>query len=239
MANSMALKKLGVTKGVGHSEGRRPSDPRQGRRADWHPYRCHGRRAHHPYPRMTWNDIIAPASRISGSGTALRLLWPLPRCSPACAAGDLAENEARDPLYRVGLDGSRHRGHARETLINSRCLRPRIRRITGSGRIKAWVDGENDCRTGLMYERYKGHFDTDPPGDKGTLVTPLPEAEHFADIANRNGIICMLHCSGDKAMDIGLDAYAHEIKEEIQADNHAHRALRDVPDERRAAQARR
>jgi predicted amidohydrolase YtcJ len=80
------------------------------------------------------------------------------------------------------------------------------------GAIKGWVDGENDCRTGLMYERYKGHFDTDPPGDKGTLVTPLPTAEHFADIANRNGVMCMLHCSGDKAMDIGLDAYAHEIK---------------------------
>jgi predicted amidohydrolase YtcJ len=78
--------------------------------------------------------------------------------------------------------------------------------------IKDWVDGENDCRTGLMYERYKGHFDTDPPGDKGTLVTPLPKVEHFADIANRNGIISMLHCSGDKAMDIGLDAYAREIK---------------------------
>lgn len=80
------------------------------------------------------------------------------------------------------------------------------------GAIKAWVDGENDCRTGLMYERYMGHFDTDPPGDRGTLVTPLPRAEHFADIANRNGKICMLHCSGDKAMDIGLDTYAHEIR---------------------------
>jgi hypothetical protein len=81
-----------------------------------------------------------------------------------------------------------------------------------SGAIKAWVDGENDCRTVLMYERYRGHFDTDPPGDKGTLVTPLPETQHFADIANRNGVICMLHCSGDKAMDIGLDCFEHEIK---------------------------
>ncbi len=80
------------------------------------------------------------------------------------------------------------------------------------GAIKDWVDGENDCRTGLMYERYKGHFDTDPPGNKGTLVTPLPRVEHFADIANKNGVICMLHCSGDKAMDIGLDGYEHEIK---------------------------
>jgi predicted amidohydrolase YtcJ len=78
--------------------------------------------------------------------------------------------------------------------------------------IKAWVDGENDCRTGLMYEKYVGHFDTDPPGNKGTLVTPLPASEHFADIANRNGAICMLHCSGDKAMDMGLDTYAREIK---------------------------
>jgi len=67
-----------------------------------------------------------------------------------------------------------------------------------------------------MYERYKGHFDTDPPGDQGTLVTPLPIAQHFADIANRNGILCMFHCSGDKAMDIGLDAYEQEIKTRSQ-----------------------
>jgi len=84
------------------------------------------------------------------------------------------------------------------------------------GAIKGWVDGENDCRTGLMYEQYKGHFDTDPPGGKGTLVTPLPKAEYFADIANRNGVISMLHCSGEKAMDIGLDAYEHEIKTRSQ-----------------------
>jgi predicted amidohydrolase YtcJ len=80
------------------------------------------------------------------------------------------------------------------------------------GAIKAWVDGENDCRTGLMYEPYKGNFDTDPAGNKGTLVTPLPKAQYFADIANRNGVMAMLHCSGDKAMDIGLDAYEHAIK---------------------------
>ncbi len=80
------------------------------------------------------------------------------------------------------------------------------------GAIKAWVDGENDCRTGLMYEQYRGHFDTDPPGEKGTLVTPLSKAKHFADIANRNGVICMLHCTGDKAMDIGLDCFEYEIK---------------------------
>jgi predicted amidohydrolase YtcJ len=84
------------------------------------------------------------------------------------------------------------------------------------GAIKGWMDGENDCRTGLMYEQYKGHFDTDPPGDKGTQVTPLPNAEHFADIANRNGVMAMFHCSGDKAMDIGLDAYEHEIKTRTQ-----------------------
>ena len=84
------------------------------------------------------------------------------------------------------------------------------------GAIKAWVDGENDCRTGLMYEQYKGHFDTDPAGGTGTLVTPLPKAEYFADIANRNGVISMLHSSGDKAMDIGLDAYDHEIRTRSQ-----------------------
>ena len=67
------------------------------------------------------------------------------------------------------------------------------------GGIKAWIDGENDARTGYMCEPYIGHFDTDPPGGHGTLVTPQPDANHFAAIASKAGAICMLHCSGDKA----------------------------------------
>lgn len=75
--------------------------------------------------------------------------------------------------------------------------------------IKAWVDGENDCRTGYMYEPYVGHFDIDPPGGRGTLVTPQEQADQFADLAGENGRIAMLHCSGDAAVDIGLTAYEH------------------------------
>ena len=75
--------------------------------------------------------------------------------------------------------------------------------------IKAWVDGENDCRTGYMYQPYLGHFDIDPPGGRGTLVTPQDEADAFADLAHANSKIPMLHCSGDAAVDIGLGAYEH------------------------------
>lgn len=75
--------------------------------------------------------------------------------------------------------------------------------------IKAWVDGENDCRTGYMYQPYLGHFDIDPPGGRGTLVTPQDEANAFADLAHTNNRIAMLHCSGDAAVDIGLGAYEH------------------------------
>lgn len=80
------------------------------------------------------------------------------------------------------------------------------------GGIKAWIDGENDCRTGYMYEKYQGHFDTDPPGNQGTLVTDPKKAEKFAQIANRNRAICMFHCSGDRATDIGLSAYEKAVK---------------------------
>ena len=80
------------------------------------------------------------------------------------------------------------------------------------GAIKVWIDGENDCRTGYMYGPYVGHFDTDPPGGKGTLVTPQTDADRFAGIANKNGVISMMHCSGDAAMDIGLTAYENQIK---------------------------
>jgi predicted amidohydrolase YtcJ len=73
--------------------------------------------------------------------------------------------------------------------------------------LKDWVDGENDCRTGYMYEPYVGHQDTDPPGNKGSLVTPLKGTEQLARIAARNGKMAMLHCSGDAATDIGLDTF--------------------------------
>ncbi len=75
--------------------------------------------------------------------------------------------------------------------------------------IKAWVDVENDCRTGYMYQPYLGHLDIDPPGGRGTLVTPQEDANTFADLAHTNKRIAMLHCSGDAAVDIGLTAYEH------------------------------
>ena len=84
------------------------------------------------------------------------------------------------------------------------------------GAIKVWIDGENDCRTGLMYGPYVGHFETDPPGGRGTLVTPQPEADRFAGIASRNRVISMMHCSGDEAIDIGLTAYEHQIQSGAQ-----------------------
>jgi len=77
--------------------------------------------------------------------------------------------------------------------------------------VKAWVDGENDCRTGFMYEPYVGNLDTDPPGNKGTLVTTQSSANAFAKLANQNQKTAMLHCSGDAATDIGLNAYQHVI----------------------------
>jgi predicted amidohydrolase YtcJ len=80
------------------------------------------------------------------------------------------------------------------------------------GGIKDWVDGENDCRTGYMYQPYIGHEATDPPGGKGTLVTNQQGADRFATVAHKNGVMCMFHCSGDHATDIGLNAYAKVIK---------------------------
>ena len=80
------------------------------------------------------------------------------------------------------------------------------------GAIKAWVDGENDCRTGFMYEPYVGVMDTDPPGGKGTLVTNQTKADNFAKLANQNKKISMLHCSGDAAVDIGLNTYESLLK---------------------------
>lgn len=78
--------------------------------------------------------------------------------------------------------------------------------------IKAWVDGENDCRTGYMYQPYLGHFDIDPPGGRGALVTPQDQANAFAERARAANRMAMLHCSGDAAVDIGLTAYEHSAR---------------------------
>jgi predicted amidohydrolase YtcJ len=80
------------------------------------------------------------------------------------------------------------------------------------GGIKDWIDGENDCRTGYMYQPYVGHFDTDRPGGKGTLVTDQAGANRFTAISHKAGVICMLYCSGDHATDIGLNAYDKVMK---------------------------
>lgn len=77
--------------------------------------------------------------------------------------------------------------------------------------IKVWIDGENDARTGYMYEPYLGSFDTDPPGNKGTLVTAQPEADHFASIASNAKVAAMLHVAGDAAIDIGLNTCEKQI----------------------------
>lgn len=82
--------------------------------------------------------------------------------------------------------------------------------------IKAWIDGENDCRTGFMYQPYVGTMDTDPPGGKGTLVTNQTQATKFAKLALQNQKISMLHCSGDAAVDIGLLAYESNSKADSQ-----------------------
>jgi predicted amidohydrolase YtcJ len=78
------------------------------------------------------------------------------------------------------------------------------------GGIKIWMDGENDARTGLMYEPYLGHSETDPPGNMGVLTSSPDQIRSFTDIAAKNGVMAMIHCSGDKATDLCLDAYERE-----------------------------
>jgi len=80
------------------------------------------------------------------------------------------------------------------------------------GGVKVWVDGENDCRTGYMHDAYVGHFDTDPPGGHGTLVTPQKTLDGFAGIAQRNRAMSLMHCSGDEAVDMGLAAYERQAR---------------------------
>ncbi len=211
VANSMALKMLGVTKGVSTLKG--------GGRAILD-------KDGEPNGTLTDGMGAIPTTPTLGDleryyGSGIQNFWKeygftsLLAITPAAALPVLqavSQKKKPDIRYTVSVWTDPNTEGMPENLDKFKMPAGADPAFYGFGAIKGWVDGENDCRTGLMYERYKGHFDTDPPGNKGTLVTPLAEAEHFADIANRNGVICMLHCSGDKAMDIGLDAYEHEIK---------------------------
>lgn len=78
--------------------------------------------------------------------------------------------------------------------------------------IKVWVDGENDARTGYMNQPYIGSFTTDPPGNVGSPVLDQNAINTFVNIAKQNNIIHMLHVSGDRAMDMGLEAYETLVK---------------------------
>ncbi len=80
--------------------------------------------------------------------------------------------------------------------------------------IKAWVDGENDARTGLMYQPYLGHYDTDPPGNCGTQIASDSTIATMIAVAKNNHVMGMFHCAGDKATDICLDAYEKMMKQE-------------------------
>lgn len=82
--------------------------------------------------------------------------------------------------------------------------------------IKLWMDGENDARTGLMYEPYEGHVATDPPGGTGVAVSSPAQLARFVEIANKNGVMSMMHCSGDKAIDLCLDAYEGGVAKRIE-----------------------
>jgi predicted amidohydrolase YtcJ len=78
--------------------------------------------------------------------------------------------------------------------------------------LKAWVDGENDCRTGFMYAPYEGHLDIDPPGGRGTLVSSQADVDTFVGLAHGGNKFAMLHCSGDAAIDICLNAYEGSVR---------------------------
>ncbi len=78
--------------------------------------------------------------------------------------------------------------------------------------VKAWMDGENDARSGYMCEPYLGHDRDDPPGGRGSLVTSQAQADRFAALAAKNGVMPMLHCSGDAATDMGLATYENLVK---------------------------
>ncbi|MGZ9103489.1 MAG: amidohydrolase [Rhodoplanes sp.] len=81
-----------------------------------------------------------------------------------------------------------------------------------TGGVKIWIDGEVDARSGLLYEPYVGYSPdhpapTDFDGGKGLLVTPQDQADAVASEASKAGMITMIHTSGDRSMDIALNAF--------------------------------
>ena len=81
-----------------------------------------------------------------------------------------------------------------------------------TGGIKVWIDGEPDARTGAVYEPYLGKFPGDFPGGKGILNSSQENADKLADHIEGAGLMSLFHCSADHSTDIGLNAYEKLLK---------------------------
>ncbi len=81
-----------------------------------------------------------------------------------------------------------------------------------TGGIKVWIDGEPDARTGAVYEPYLGHFPSDFPGGKGILNSDQAKADGLAVRIDGAGLMSLFHCSADHSTDIGLNAYENLLK---------------------------
>ena len=81
-----------------------------------------------------------------------------------------------------------------------------------TGGIKVWIDGEPDARTGAVYEPDLGKFPGDFPGGKGILNSTQEKADQLAAHTDGAGLMSLFHCSADHSTDIGLNAYEKLLK---------------------------
>ena len=90
------------------------------------------------------------------------------------------------------------------------------------GCIKVISDGWLDARTSANYEEY-----ADTPGEKGYMWRPEGDYFELVRRAHENGLQLAIHCDGQRATDVILDAY-EKVLDLLPAQGHRHR-LEHVP----------
>ena len=70
------------------------------------------------------------------------------------------------------------------------------------GPLKLFADGSLGARTALLRQDY-----ADAPGERGISCLSRKELQALVNLANRNGLQCVIHCIGDAALEETLDAF--------------------------------
>lgn len=81
------------------------------------------------------------------------------------------------------------------------------------GGIKIWFDGSVSARTACVYEDWNKNYDEIDVGNRGCPVMNPDEFSKMVKVGHKAGFQISVHAPGDRAIDMGLDAFEEASKE--------------------------